>query len=225
MEQYKIGYVFLKKTGEFTGTEIVYIEKASGEYPHADNVTLVPPPKAGEHEKQVWTGKAWKIVNDFRGLPIFNSEGIPVGYVEELGELKKDIITTPPPQKKLHEELKWDYEAREWLLTPEKGYKYSADGNVIDMNLKEKIEAGLFEMPDGYKFKDDDELIPMTQEELLEAGKITVEDYNEYVRQQREAEYKERTDKLGLMVLRGEATQQEWLDAILAVKEKWPYKE
>ncbi|MBR4797378.1 MAG: hypothetical protein IK040_06725, partial [Spirochaetia bacterium] len=88
----------------------------------------------------------------------------------------------------------------------------------------ERVEAGLEQLPEGCKIENG-EILPKTQEELLEEGKITLAEYNEYVRQMREAEYRESTDKIGLMVLRGEATQEEWLAAIQAVKEKWPYKE
>ena len=40
MENSKIGYIFDKTTGEFLGTEIVYLEKRTGNYPHADNITF-----------------------------------------------------------------------------------------------------------------------------------------------------------------------------------------
>lgn len=57
------------------------------------------------------------------------------------------------------------------------------------------------------------------------APKQTVEQYNAEMDRLRELEYREKTDKIGLMVLRGEATMEQWLQAMDEIRAKYPHKE
>lgn len=221
MENYKIGYTFNTTTGELLGTETVWLERATGRYPHAANVTLTAPPEAKENKARLWDGKKWKYVPDYRGTVFYNENGFLEGTITELGEDIKGKITKRPPEIMPHHVLAWN--GKDWETPLEKGYIEEA-GEVRPMTQAEKIISGIEALPEHCKIQDG-EVVLKTQEELLDEGKITLADYNEYVREQREAEYRRSTDKIGLMVLRGEATKREWEDAILAVKVKWPYKE
>ena len=223
MKNYKIGYSFSKITGEFISKEIVYLEKRTGEYPHADNVTFIEPPYVGENQKQIWTGKDWKIVSDYRGRTYYNENGEPMGEIENLSDIDDKIII-PPPVVEFPKKVSWNPGIGDWNIVLEKGYKFDSNNNIVEMTAIEKIEAGLDELPDDMKIENN-ELVLKTIDDYFKEGKITVKEYNEHQRQMREGTYMTTTDKIGLMVLRGEATMEEWQAAIQAVKEKWPYKE
>lgn len=222
MVAYKIGYTFDVNTGEYIGEETVWIEKATGTYPCASNVTFLPPPyKKGF--KAVWEGEIWKLVEDHRGEVLYSINGFPIGMVDWLGELRQGDITTPPPAEKIseHEHFKWNGESYEVML--DDGYVRDGD-DIRIMTWEERVLAKIEPLPESCKIENG-KVVALTQDELLEQGKITIEEYNEYVREHREREYRKTTDKIGLMVLRGEATKEEWEEAILEVKARWPYKE
>lgn len=223
MEEYKIGYSYDINTCEYMGKEMVWLEKATGNYPCADNVTFKAPPKTGEHEAAVWNPAkgAWNVVKDFRGMPWWNADGSMGGIIDQLGDTEK--ITTEPPMTGNHEKLAWKNDS--WVIEPADGWTTDPEsGKIREMTQAEKVEAGLEPMPEGCKLVDG-EIVALTMDELYTLGKVTLADYNEYIRQERENEYRRSTDKIGLMVLRGEATKERWEEAILAVKVKWPYKE
>ena len=223
MSDYKTGYSYSPVTGELMGTEIVYKEKATGQYPCAANVVFAKPPKPGDHQAVVYDKDehAWKLVTDYRGERWYKPDGQDGGIIERLGEVSE--ILAEPPEQKEHIVRSWDEKRREWQESPESGY-IAENGQVRPMTPAERIQAGLDTMPEG-AYIDKGEVVFYTQEELLEQGKISLDEYNEYIREMRESEYRYNTDKLGLMVLRGETTREEWLAAIQAVKDKWPYKE
>lgn len=222
-EEYKIGYSFGVATGEYAGSEVVWLERATGKYPCAGNVTFRKPPELGEHEAAVWNQARgdWDKVADFRGMPWWNADGTFGGVIERLGDDGK--ITQEPPEKAEGEALEW--KKKGWQKKLAEGWiKDKTTNKVRRMTPVERIYAGLEDVPDGCKVENG-EIVPLSEEELLEQGKITLAEYNDYIRQQRENEYKRTTDKIGLMVLRGETTKKEWEKAIQAVKDKWPYKE
>ena len=223
MEGYKTGWSWDLKTGELIGPETVWLEKATGTYPCAGNVTFKEPPSTGEHETAVWNqGRGdWDVVPDFRGMPWWNADGTLGGIVEELGDNGR--ITIEPPHLEIYERLEWKNGA--WEKKLKEGWiKDKATGEAREMTQVEKIYAGLEEVPEGCKIEDG-VIVAKSMAELYDDGKVTLDEYNEYIRHNREIEYRLNTDKIGLMVLRGEATKEEWEDAILAVKVKWPYKE
>ena len=222
MEEYKIGYSY-DLNGVFICEEVVYLEKATGTYPCAGNVTFKKPPRIGKHEAAVWNQAKgdWDKMPDFRGMPWWNADGSFGGFVEKLGDDSK--ITQEPPHVEQHEKAEWLNGA--WNIKIKEGWIKEKDtGDVRCMTQAEKIYAGLEQAPDGWKLENG-ELVPKTMDEMYDEGRITLDEYNEYIRQERENEYRRTTDKIGLMVLRGEATKEEWEAAILAVKAKWPYKE
>lgn len=49
--------------------------------------------------------------------------------------------------------------------------------------------------------------------------------FNESQKKKREAAYTVESDPINFMMQRGEATQQEWLDKIAAIKTRFPYQE
>jgi len=52
---------------------------------------------------------------------------------------------------------------------------------------------------------------------------FTVENLNESIRKNREHAYRNTTDPLFMEYKRGEIEEQVWLDAVQAIKEKYPY--
>lgn len=196
MENNKIGYVFDKINKEFIGTEIVYLEKRTGDYPHADNVVFIAPPEIKEHQKQIWTGKDWKIIPDFRGKRWFRKDGSVGGIIDFLGELNDEILEEPPRHEPA-EKVKYNYKDKKWVVELQEGFIRDSGTNLI----REK-----------------------TKEELYDEGKMTLEEYNEYIRQERQMRFMTETDKMGLMYLRGECTLEEWKSAMDKIREELPKK-
>ena len=220
MEEYKTGYSYDRETGLYVAKEIVYLEKATGAYPCASNVTFTKPPVKEGYVAR-WVGTKWELNPDHRGEIIYDKDGQPKGVVDYIGDLKKSDITKVPPVCGEHEKVTWNGDS--WDVVLDEGYVREGD-SIRQMTEVERVEAGIQPMPENCKIVDG-EIVALTMEELYTLGRITLADYNEYIRQERKLEYRKTTDKIGLMVLRGEATEREWKDAILAVKVKWPYKE
>lgn len=69
-------------------------------------------------------------------------------------------------------------------------------------------------------------LIPLTPEEIAEREQMDIKNqqqaYN-FVVSKRQAEYQITSDPIFMQYQRGEATEQEWLDAVQAVKDANPY--
>lgn len=220
MEKYKIGFVFNKGTGEYIGTETIYVEKRTGNYPHADNVTFVEPLPVKEHQVNVWNGSGWNIVPDYRGEICFDKEGHPVGIVDRIGDV--DFILLVPPKTKAHEKLKWN--GAGWDVLLEKGYKYDEENNPVIMTRVERIKAGEEELPDDMKLEDDT-IVFKTKDELFSEGKLTVDEYNKRVDGERLLRYQAETDPMAMMYLRGECTKEEWLTAMDKIRAELPKKD
>lgn len=92
------------------------------------------------------------------------------------------------------------------------------------MTQIERIEAGLEKIPEGLKIING-EFFELTLDDKYEMGKITVAEYNAEIDRIREAEYRIHTDKIGLMVLRGEKTMNEWISAMEEIRRKYPKKD
>lgn len=223
MNNYKIGYVFNKLTNEYVGEETVYVEKRTGEYPHADNVTFIKPPTIGEHQKQVWNGKGWNIMPDYRGSIYYNEKGEPEGIIEDFGDLDGKIIVEPPRNLKNYEELRWNKLIWNWEIVLKEGYKIDEQGLVVLMTPVERIKAGLDELPENMKIVGD-ELWVKTIDDLFNEGKLTVEEYNKKIDEYRQSRFLMETDKMGLMYLRGECTLEEWKSAMDKIREELPKK-
>lgn len=117
---------------------------------------------------------------------------------------------------------------------PEPGQKQAAfyrDGKwVIDVDHRqltkaEKIDAGLETRQPG-TIVDGDTVRPATYDEQVTLGDLTAEvAYSLKLRDclsLRQAAYSLESDPIMAQYLRGEATKEEWLDAVEAVKAKYP---
>lgn len=196
MEYSKTGYVFNKITGEYLGTETVYLEEITGNYPCADNVVFVKPPEVGENQKQVWTGKDWKIVADFRRKKWYKKDGSEGGTIDFLGDIEDKIIEEAP-RHEFPEYVEYDYANKKWDIKLHEGFVRDSETGFIRQK---------------------------TQEELYDEGKMTLEEYNEYIRRMREVRFRSETDKMALMYLRGECTLEEWQSAMDKIREELPKK-
>jgi hypothetical protein len=101
------------------------------------------------------------------------------------------------------------------------------------MNLNEKVAAlrpgkTFFyqeETLESIQFLDDD-VEPVTQEEIdKESPRLEYEYESAKVEQRRRASYQTESDPLFFGWQRGDNTEQEWLDAVQAVKDAYPYPE
>lgn len=220
MSEYKIGYSYSPVTGEYIGSEFVYMENATGVYPHASNVVFVQPPEPGEKECPIWDGTAWKLVPDHRGEAWYQPDGLRGGVIKRLGEVSE--ILKAPPEKPDHMELTWDEDKKDWNLKPASGYIADGD-NLREMTQAERIEAGLDPMPDGCKVEDG-EIVSKTRDDLFAEGVMTVAEYNAEVDEERAMRYRRETDKMGLMYLRGECTLEDWKMAMDKIRQELPKK-
>lgn len=195
MRKYKIGYTFDKLSGRFIGSEKVYEEIITGNYPCADNVVFEAPPECRENEYSRWDGKTWE-------------KHIEEGFIEENG-----IIREMTPIERIESGID---------KLPE-GMKIE-NNEIIPMTPVERIENGLDELPEDMKIENG-KIIPKSIDDYYKEGKITVAEYNAEIDRIREAEYQKHTDKIGLMVLRGEKTMNEWISAMEKIRTKYPKKD
>lgn len=111
---------------------------------------------------------------------------------------------------------------KEKLVSIPEGKKLNKTGDdFVDMTEAEKVKAGLRKLSKREKL-DGDNIVQKCEKELYDDGIITAEAYNAYIDTMREAAYKSETDKLGLQVLRGESSKEEWLEKIAEIKKRYP---
>ena len=95
------------------------------------------------------------------------------------------------------------------LIQPPEGKKLNEAGTDFeDMSEAEKVEG--------------DYVIKKTKRELYDDGKLTKEEYNLYIDELREADYRREADPLGMQVLRGELEKAVWLEKIEEIKKRHP---
>lgn len=61
-----------------------------------------------------------------------------------------------------------------------------------------------------------------TKKELYDDGLITKEEYNLYIDEMREADYRREADPLGMQVMRGDVEKNIWLEKIEEIKKRHP---
>jgi hypothetical protein len=69
-------------------------------------------------------------------------------------------------------------------------------------------------------------LVPLTPEEVIEREQMAIfsqQIAHDFVASKRQAGYQTTSDPIFMQYQRGEATEQEWLDAVQAVKDANPY--
>ena len=132
-----------------------------------------------------------------------------------------NVVFKEPPETEEHEGAYWD--GKKWTVKVDEGY-IKKNGSIREMTRVEKIEAGLEELTD-YEKIEDGKIVPKTRDDLFNEGKLTVEEYNKQVDQERQNRYMMETDKMALMYLRGEYTLEEWKAAMDKIREELPKKE
>jgi hypothetical protein len=98
------------------------------------------------------------------------------------------------------------------------GFKYQfspieIDAEVNDDFLNEEIRTGL-----SYRFYVKDGVVYKKTDEELKAEP----DYNEYMSLKRAEAYKQESDALFFKYQRGEVTEQDWLDKVQEIKDRYP---
>ncbi len=99
------------------------------------------------------------------------------------------------------------------ITTKENGVQYhKLNQIIIDWHFKTKKTIAWVERPLNYTEAEEPEYI----------DDITPEEVDEGTRRVRAFLYREQSDPIYMKWQRGEATEQEWLDAVEAIKIAWP---
>lgn len=131
-----------------------------------------------------------------------------------------NVVFTEPPTTREHEGAYWN--GTDWELKIDDGYTEDK-GNIREMTLGEKVDAGIENIPDGFKVEGD-AIVPKTIDDLFDEGKLTTEEYNKKIDEQRQARYTRETDPMAMMYLRGECTKEEWVAAMDKIRAELPKK-
>lgn len=108
------------------------------------------------------------------------------------------------------------------LVQPPKGKKLNEAGTDFeDMTEADEVKAGLRVLKDDEKIEGD-YVIKKTKKELFDEGKITKEEYNLYIDELREEDYRREADPLGMQVMRGDIEKNIWLEKIEKIKKRHP---
>ncbi len=108
------------------------------------------------------------------------------------------------------------------LIQPPEGKKLNKDGTGFeDMTEAEKVTARLRVLKDDEKVEGD-YVVKKTKKELYNEGLITKEEYNLYIDELREADYRREADPLGMQVIRGDVEKNIWLEKIEEIKKRHP---
>lgn len=154
----------------------------------------MPENKNSEIEYREVTGLKAAIGDDIRFYADFDK-----GIKKPLKQLVKEKLVAIPEGKKLNK----------------------TGDDFVDMTEAEKVKAGLRKLSKREKL-DGDNIVQKCEKELYDEEIITAEAYNAYIDMMREAAYRSETDKLGLQVLRGECSKEEWLEKIAEIKKRYP---
>ncbi|UTC62605.1 hypothetical protein E4O05_01435 [Treponema sp. OMZ 787] len=162
------------------------------------------------------------IVNHIIGeRPKVEKEGVTYIYASNIQanigddvRMYEDVITGEKKSlKKLIDEN---------LIPIPEGKKLNEAGTDFeDMSEAEKVEAGLRVLKDDEK-NEGDYIVKKTKQELFNDGLITKEQYNLYIDELREADYRREADPLGMQVLRGDIEKNVWLEKIAEIKARYP---
>lgn len=207
---------------------IYYKFNSDGEYIGTSNLqtplsTTIKPPECGKHKIQVWNGDKWIILGDYRGVTLYAKDMYTCTIIPStFGDIPYGYTDIKPPELKKGETCVFNDTVHNWVKMCEAGMKYDENFNPVPMNERELVESGLLVL-DPYSKIDGDSIVPKTPYELYDEKILTLEEANNEIKLIREDLYSHKTDKMYLMSVRGECTQQDWLDAIQAVKDKYPY--
>lgn len=162
------------------------------------------------------------IINHIIGeKPKVEKEGITYLYASNIKanigddvRMYEDLITGKKKSlKKLIDEN---------LVQPPKGKKLNEAGTDFeDMTEADEVKAGLRILKDDEKIEGD-YIVKKTKKELFDEGKITKEEYNLYIDELREADYRREADPLGMQVMRGDIEKNIWLEKIEEIKKRHP---
>lgn len=205
-----------------------YTFDANGEYKGKSGIqtplsTDKEPPVCKKHQVSIWNGDDWIIMPDYRGVMLYSKDDPTCTYMQVVyGKMPQGYTEKEPPVLRQGEEAKFEDNLGDWVKRCEPGWKYNDKFEPVPMNERELVEAGILTLDKSMKIVGDN-IVPKTPYELYDEGIISLEEANRDIKYMREDEYKSKTDKMYLMSVRGECTQQDWLDAVQAVKDKYPY--
>ena len=206
---------------------IWYLFDSNGEYKGTSSIqtplsTDKKPPVCENHQVAVWNGDDWIIMPDYRGVMLYSKDDPSCTYTQVVfGDLPYGYTEKVPPEIREGETAKFNDNLGDWVLQCQPGWKY-VNYVPVPMNERELVEAGIIVL-DEYSKIEGDNIVGKTVYELYEDGIFTLEQANKEIEGIRQSCYMHETDKLYFMSVRGECTQQDWLDAIQAVKDKYPY--
>ena len=145
------GYFYDPITGEFIGLTLLDRDPLSNGFLLPANATLTAP-KIEDGKAAIYDGKndTWRLIDDYRGVEVYNIDGGHAYIVEQIGELPTEVtlIKPEPPAGKLID--RFNIDSGEWLYRDDYTgvVVYStADGGSITLTSADKV------IPDGYTTK------------------------------------------------------------------------
>ena len=207
-------YIFDVPTYEFKGTSYVRVS----------NCTDVKPPEIHEHQCLIWNGNNWEIHEDWRGTIIYSETGLNMGTLGGIGPIPSTVITKKPPVINTGEHLLWNKDKYDWDILLDLGWIYDENHIPRLMTPAERVYYHL-DVLSPYMKIDGDDVVPKTPYELYADGLVSLEEANNMISGIREEQYTIRTDKYGMMYMRGEVTLEFWQEEIQKIKDEYPYIE
>ena len=156
----------------------------------------------GEKPKQEKEGVTYIYASNIQaniGDDVRVYEDLIIGKKKSLKKLVEENLIQPPEGKKLNE----------------------AGTDFEDLTEAEKVKAGLKTLKNDEKVEGD-YVIKKTKKELYDEGKLSKEEYNLYIDELREADYRREADPLGMQVMRGDVEKNIWIEKIEEIKKRHP---
>ena len=161
----KPAYAYDKKTNEFLGETIAYLDVEESEIQETDiftlpaNATFIAPPELNQNQAAVFNGEAWEITSDFRGKMVYKkSTGEAITY-DKLGALPDDLTAKEYPDPY----ASWSDDFNNWWISLEDGMRKQRAEAAIEKNrlmaLAEQKITDLSEATDTSIF-DESEIDP-----------------------------------------------------------------
>ena len=108
------------------------------------------------------------------------------------------------------------------LIEIPKGKKLNEVGTDFeDLTEAEKVEAGIIQLKPDEKIENGF-IVSKTKRELYDEGKLSKEEYNLYIDELREADYRREADPLGMQAMRGDVEKNIWLEKIEEIRKRYP---
>lgn len=136
--------------------------KHKGQYLMPPNSTIIPPPSYNKNEIPVFKNSYWKIIPDYRGSRIINTETLELSYMKNIGDLESgemlysDYINSEQYKKEqedLEKQERYSDILQEIKLLDEKRFLENCKQGVTELKPHDLAEGSdTFTIVGGQKF-------------------------------------------------------------------------